>query len=324
MLATLVSLLFSAVVMAVVVFGIACVLSVPAAVIAGLVQAYKRGVLGYALLLTAAGVVVGYQAFAMSEKRNALSVLPAALGVTDLVSSKDARRWSWDPGCARRLLGGGTPLLLTTVAILVYRRMDVVLLGNLLDQRAAGLYAAAVRLSEIGYLAPMILLNAWFPRLTDLHATDPAAYRVALADFFRRVTWSAAAFALALTIGAPWIVRLLFGPAFAGAATPLAIHAWTAVFIAHGVARSQWLLLENQLFAGLGLACIGAATNLALNFVLVPWLGVAGAALAAVLGLAFNMGIVPALLPETRAGWALGWKATFSRAAGARDGSHGN
>ena len=96
MLATLVSLLFSAVVMAVVLFGIACVLSVPAAVIAGLVQAYKRGVLGYALLLTAAGVVVGYQAFAMSEKRNALSVLPAALGVTDLVSSKDARRWSWD------------------------------------------------------------------------------------------------------------------------------------------------------------------------------------------------------------------------------------
>ena len=46
--------------------------------------------------------------------------------------------------------------------------------------------------------------------------------------------------------------------------------------------------------------------------------------IAAVHGLAFNMGIVPALLPGTRAGWALGWKATFSRAAGARDDSHGN
>ncbi len=272
-----------------------------------------------AFVLAGAGVMAFGAAAALETM-----VIAAALGLAFFSTAGAARRWSWDPGCARRLLGGGTPLLLTTVAILVYRRMDVVLLGNLLDQRAAGLYAAAVRLSEIGYLAPMILLNAWFPRLTDLHATDPAAYRVALADFFRRVTWSAAAFALALTIGAPWIVRLLFGPAFAGAATPLAIHAWTAVFIAHGVARSQWLLLENQLFAGLGLACIGAATNLALNFVLVPWLGVAGAALAAVLGLAFNMGIVPALLPETRAGWALGWKATFSRAAGARDGSHGN
>jgi len=272
-----------------------------------------------AFVLAGAGVMAFGAAAALETM-----VIAAALGLAFFSTAGAARRWSWDPGCARRLLGGGTPLLLTTVAILVYRRMDVVLLGNLLDQRAAGLYAAAVRLSEIGYLAPMILLNAWFPRLTDLHATDPAAYRVALADFFRRVTWSAAAFALALTIGAPWIVRLLFGPAFAGAATPLAIHAWTAVFIAHGVARSQWLLLENQLFAGLGLACIGAATNLALNFVLVPWLGVAGAALAAVLGLAFNMGIVPALLPGTRAGWALGWKATFSRAAGARDDSHGN
>lgn len=96
MLATLFSLLFSAVVMAVVLFGIACVLSVPAALVAGLVHAYKRRVLGYALLLVAACVAVGYQAFATSEKRSALSDLPAALGVTEILSSKDARWWSWD------------------------------------------------------------------------------------------------------------------------------------------------------------------------------------------------------------------------------------
>ena len=42
--------------------------------------------------------------------------------------------------------------------------------------------AAAVRLSEIGYLAPMILLNAWFPRLTQLHAENNKAYRAVLAE----------------------------------------------------------------------------------------------------------------------------------------------
>ena len=96
MFATLMSLLFSAVVMSVVLFGIACVLSVPVAVINGLVHAYKRGVLAYALLLLAACVAGGYQAFAISEKRSALSDLPAALGVTEILSSKDARWWSWE------------------------------------------------------------------------------------------------------------------------------------------------------------------------------------------------------------------------------------
>lgn len=75
-------------------FGIACVLSIPAALVVGLVHAYKRGVLSYALLLTAACVAVGYQAFASSEKRKALSVLPSALGVTEVVASKDARWWT--------------------------------------------------------------------------------------------------------------------------------------------------------------------------------------------------------------------------------------
>ena len=94
MLANLIALLFSAVFMAVVLFGIACVLSIPAALIAGLYHAYKRGVLGYALLLTAAAAFVGYEAFAISDERNAVSALPAVLGVTDMVASKDARWWS--------------------------------------------------------------------------------------------------------------------------------------------------------------------------------------------------------------------------------------
>jgi len=95
MLVNLIALLFSAVFMAVVLFGIACVLSIPAALIAGLYHAYKRGVLRYALLLTAAAAFVGYQAFEVSEERNAVSALPAVLGVTDMVASKDARWWSW-------------------------------------------------------------------------------------------------------------------------------------------------------------------------------------------------------------------------------------
>ena len=94
MLATLFSLLFSAVVMTVVLLSIACVLTIPAALVAGLFHAYKRGLLSYALLLVAAGGAAGYQSYATWEERDALSVVPAALGVTELVYGKDARWWT--------------------------------------------------------------------------------------------------------------------------------------------------------------------------------------------------------------------------------------
>ena len=234
-----------------------------------------------------------------------------ALGLAFMRCAAAPHRWSWDAALARRMLRDAAPLLLTNLAIFVYRRFDLLIVAGLLDTRAAGFYAAAVRMSELGYVAPMLLLNAWFPLITRLHAEDPAAYRATLAGFYRKIVWAGAAFALVVTISAHWLVRILLGSAFDGAATPLAIHAWTAVFIAHGIARSQWLLLENRLFDGLWLACAGAVANLALNFILIPALGVKGAALAAVAALALNMGVFPALSSRTRPVWALGWRAVF-------------
>jgi polysaccharide transporter, PST family len=219
--------------------------------------------------------------------------------------------WHFDRAEARRLLRDAAPLLFTNLAILVYRRCDLLMVTAQLDNRAAGLYAAAVKLSEVGYIPPMILFNSWFPRLTRLHAEDPARYQAELARFFRIVTWLGLAFAAGGTVAAPWLVRRLFGPAFAEAAAPFAIHVWTAVFIAQGIVRSQWLLLENRLVAGLVLAVAGAATNLALNALLISRLGPDGAALSAVIALALNLVVFTALSRRTRPAWVLGWRALF-------------
>ncbi|MEY2881914.1 MAG: hypothetical protein RLZZ15_4294, partial [Verrucomicrobiota bacterium] len=242
-----------------------------------------------------------------------VALIGGALALAFFPAAGAPRRWSWDGALARTLLRDAAPLLLTTLAITIYRRIDVVLVSHLIDAGTAGVYAAAVRLSEVGYLAPMILINAWFPQLTHLHATDRAAYRAAMAKFFRHTTWAGAACAAALTLAAPWLATGAFGAAFAGAATPLAIHAWTAVFIGHGIARSQWLLLENRQLDGLVLAVGGALVNVSFNFALVPRYGATGAAIAAVLALALNMALLPALLPRVREGWSLGWRAVFGR-----------
>lgn len=234
-----------------------------------------------------------------------------ALGVAFWRCTAAPRAWSWDAALAREMLRDAAPLLLTNLAVFIYRRFDLLIVASLLDTRAAGFYAAAVRMSELGYVAPMLLLNAWFPLITRLHAEDPAAYRAALADFYRKIVWAGAAFALVVTLSAHWLVRILLGKAFDGAVIPLVIHAWTAVFIAYGIARSQWLLLEDRLFDGLWLACAGAIANLLLNFALIPVLGVKGAALAAVAALALNMGVFSALSKRTRPGWVLGWRAVL-------------
>jgi polysaccharide transporter, PST family len=260
------------------------------------------------------GLVLGGAAVAAFAAASALeaALIALALGAVFIGWGAGARAWSWDRALARTLLRDATPLLLTTLAITVYRRIDVVILSHLAGPAAAGLYTAAVRISEIGYLAPMIFFNAWFPHLTRLHAEDRRRYEAALGDFYRKVTWSAAAFALVVSLSAPWLVRVMFGEAFAGSVTPLVVHAWTAVFIAHGIGRSLWLVVENRQFTGLWLAVAGAAANIALNFLLVPRFGVNAAAVATLAALALNMAVFPVFSAQTRPIWALGWKATFA------------
>ena len=221
--------------------------------------------------------------------------------------------WHFDRAAAGRLLRDAAPLLFTNLAILVYRRCDLLMITAQLDTRAAGLYSAAVKLSELGCIPPMIIFNAWFPRLTRLHATEPARYQTEMARFFRIVTWLSVAFAAGGTVASPWLVRWLFGPAFANAAAPFAIHVWTTVFIAQGIVRSMWLLLENKMVAGLLLAVAGAVTNLALNALLISRLGPNGAALSAVIALALNLAVFTAISRHTRPAWVLGWRAFLGR-----------
>ena len=64
-----------------------------------------------------------------------------------------------------RLLGEGAPLLLTALAVMIYMRADVILLGKLVGYSAAGIYSAAAQISEGCALFPMAFAPALFPML---------------------------------------------------------------------------------------------------------------------------------------------------------------
>src|SRR5689334_4649179 len=65
--------------------------------------------------------------------------------------------WIFDLATARRWLSESWPLLLSGVAIIVYTRIDQIMLAHLANERALGLYSAAVKISEVGYFIPSIL-----------------------------------------------------------------------------------------------------------------------------------------------------------------------
>src|SRR5262249_2413358 len=67
--------------------------------------------------------------------------------------------WRFEAQRARRMLTAGWPVMLSSVAIVIYMKIDQVMLKRMLGADAAGLYSAATRISEIWYFIPMVVTS---------------------------------------------------------------------------------------------------------------------------------------------------------------------
>lgn len=233
------------------------------------------------------------------------------LGVTAALLSRAAARlgcpvsvWRWNGALARDLLSRAWPLLLSGLAVITYLKIDQVMVKLLAGAEAAGHYAAAVKISEICYLGPVILASALFPVIVRAKAGHHARYARRIRQYFNLSAGLAYLVAVPIALAAPAIIRLLYGSAYAPSGPVLAVHLWSLIFVAQGVARQEWLLGEGLMRFSLAATAGGAALNVALNFWLIPQLGALGAAVATVIALAVSDVLSSLLWPRTReAGW---------------------
>ena len=93
-----------------------------------------------------------------------------------------------------------------------------------------------------------------------------------------------AAFGIAtlLTIAAPTLVALLYGPAYSAAGPVLMIHAWSVVFIFLSIIQIGYDITEGLTWFATARMGAGALINIGLNFVLIPLYGPMGSAIATV------------------------------------------
>jgi len=200
---------------------------------------------------------------------------------------------------ARRLLREAWPLALTGVLTSVYINVDRVLIKQLLGNVSAGKYAVVVTIATALYFVPIAFGQSLFPSLVEARS-DAALYHRRLQQAFDTLLWAAVAVALPITIVAEPLMQRLYGTAYSGSGSALAILIWSAVATFLGLVTSYWLIAENlqrlypiRIFASL-------CTCVALNLVLIPRWGIRGAAVATVTAQFVSSTVVYAFRPRTR------------------------
>ncbi len=200
----------------------------------------------------------------------------------------------------KSLLRDGWPLILTGFMIIIYMRTDQIMLGQMRGDAEVGVYSAAIRIAEIWYFIPMSVAASVFPFLLNIKQKSETIYYSRLQSLYAAMTWMGILFAAFISFFSPLIVRLLYGADYSAAAPVLTISAWAGVFVAQGVARGKWMVIENLQRYTMWYIGGAAVINVALNFMLIPRFGSQGAAYATLVAQCSASLVIPALIAPTR------------------------
>ena len=195
--------------------------------------------------------------------------------------------WKYSKVLASSLLKDSWPLALSGIVVMIYMRIDQVMIKNLLGDEAVGYYSAAVRISEAWYFIPVTLCNAIFPAIVNAKNISEEFYNNRMQKLYDLLTWLAIAIAVLVTFFSSQIINLLFGKEFSSASPVLTIYIWAGVAVFLGVASSQYLINENMTKLSFVRSFAGMIINVVLNYIFIPLYGIVGSAVATLISYTF-------------------------------------
>jgi PST family polysaccharide transporter len=212
----------------------------------------------------------------------AAEALFTALGLIVAYLRCGERFLAWHGTRARaiELLRSSWPLLFSTLAIAVYMKVAQIMLGQMLDSSEVGIYAAALRISEVWYFIPGAIVASVAPTLINAKRTDLALYQRRMEQLLRAMALLGYAVAVTVTFIASPLTWALYGPEYAAAGPVLSLHVWAGVLVCLGGAQHAWLINEGYTIFAMISTAVGAIVNVAFNSLLIPVQGAFGAAIA--------------------------------------------
>jgi polysaccharide transporter, PST family len=193
-------------------------------------------------------------------------------------------QWKFHIIRVKELLKDSLPLALAGAAVLVYMKIDILLLGDMVGESEAGIYSAAVRISESFYFLSMIISSSTFPILME--------NRELFYERFRKITGTMVILSYAISIPVflfSSLIISIFGKDYTASGPVLAVHIWSTLFIFLAIIQGAWYIQKGTpgIYMQLRRTIVGAVLNVLLNLILIPMYGSIGAAVATLISYSY-------------------------------------
>ncbi|HZP25845.1 MAG TPA: oligosaccharide flippase family protein, partial [Dehalococcoidia bacterium] len=218
-----------------------------------------------------------------------LAIVLAGLLALRLLARRTSLRPSFGAPLFREQLSFGLRGYLGFVFQAVNYRLDVFLVASFAGSTALGYYAVAFGMAEMLWHIPFALGAVFFPKAAAL---DLEANAEAAAITCRRAVFITALVSLGLLACARFLITFLYGNEFSAAVTAFYILLPSAsLYTVHKVLSSSLAargMPEASLYGGI----LSFPVTIGLGFLLIPRLGIEGAAIASVCAYTVNATVI--------------------------------
>ncbi|RGP55269.1 hypothetical protein ASB58_09390 [Pseudomonas abyssi] len=163
--------------------------------------------------------------------------------------------------------------------MLLFQRLDLVFVKNILGTSEAGYYTAAITVMSLFSIPPMVISESLAPKLFK-SGSEASKQQFCNILFFLGFSLS-----LCMLLTSLFAIDLIFGEDYKAAILPATILSASPLLIALGASAGQIIVFERTQHLALIKCIIACIVSVMLNIILIPTLKLAGAATATVAGL---------------------------------------
>lgn len=192
------------------------------------------------------------------------------------------------------------PLIFASLSVVIYLKIDQIMLGYLEDATAVGVYAVAVRLSEVWYFIPGVIITALYPSLIKLRQNNSPRYNKEIQKILNLFALINIALIVFIILFSKPIILFLYGTSFEVAHSILQVHIIASLFVFMRVLLSNWLI--NEKLYNFQFICdfSGAIINIILNYYFISKYGGIGAAYSTLISYFVATMLITLLYKRTR------------------------
>ncbi len=209
-------------------------------------------------------------------------------------------RFRFEAKIWKYLLRESWPIALTATFIMIYTRIDQLMLYQMKGDSALGGYSAMVKITEMFTIIPGAFMATVFPLFSRYFIRPGHMLQKAYTLSFKYMSAIILLIVVGMSFFAEPVVRLVYGSHYVPAASTLQILMWSEIFVFVGIVHLNLLISVGLQKIDFLFTSTGAILNVALNLYRIPRYGIQGAALATVIS--YGVGLpMSCSFPQTRA-----------------------